>query len=332
MESGPSNEEAKLKPVKVKKPTSKKNKLLSRRINNSIVPNNTTTITRLNKPDSSPVTSANHFTKFRSTAVTSNYITNPLIPYPNQSINYSMTHSQMAKEQQNQRQQSNINIIGLHPTHITIRNDDYQKNIGITTNTTNSSSSSSSFTSKNHPIHLNEGNKKTEILTKELLDEWNRNDDEVDIRIEKIDQYESKSFVDSIGPRRPAIYSAQQHSQLQQPQQQKIILALNAGRTSRFSDYSHGSNINPVLKGQVLTGNSYIAREKSSNSMDPWAKRNPTLVAQNVLLKHRAEIEQLNRNANNNSQTSHSSNILATTTNSKYLLPDNKYFKKNNNF
>ena len=326
-ESSHSNDES--KPIKSKKPNGKKNKLLSRRTKNNP---NTQTMTRLSHSKADSKSAINHYTTFRPTAVTSTYTTTSLYANNNNGHIVANTHPTNSMLVKDQQRPNNVNIIGLHPANIAVRNsDDYQKALGIQTNATNSSSSSSSFTSKTQPIHLNEA-KKSETLTKELLEEWNRNDDEVDIQIEQIDEFDSKSFLDyqSI-PRRSLIYSAQQHPPSHQHQQQqqsgsqpqqKLILALNAGGTSRFSDYSSNSN---VVKTQMQ-------REKSSSSMDPWTRRNPSIVAQNVLLKHRAEIEQLaaTRNANNNSQTSHASNILATATNSKF--PDSKYFKKNNNF
>ena len=99
----------------------------------------------------------------------------------------------------------------------------------------------------------------------------------------------------------------------------------------------------------------FVGREKSSLIVDPWAKRNPTLVAQNVLLKHRAELEKLSNSRNtNNSQSSNVSNLITTgglaggglgggagggtastgailsnlNGTSKYLMPDSKYAKK----
>jgi len=208
-------------------------------------------------------------------------------------------------------------------------------------------------------------NKKTKPknsqLSQELLNEWYKDDEEIDNRIEAGDMNGGGSLMpdfDSIDyiefDNTPAAKAAngntksqllQQRNVKSNLQKQSILLALNAGRNSRFSDYSACSNktslSNPNNKlatnktnninntSNNNNNNNFLSRERTNGSMDPWTKRNPTLVAQNVLIKHRAELEQLAARHNSNSRASNHSSLLATS-NSKFLLPDSKYFKKNN--
>lgn len=178
---------------------------------------------------------------------------------------------------------------------------------------------------------------KNSLLSQELLNEWYKNDEEVDIRIEATKNMPDYDSTDYIEFDNTHLRNNTKNQQLQQRnvksnlQKQSILLALNAGRTSRFSDYSSCSNktsLSNLNKINTKT-NGYLSRERTNNSMDPWTKRNPTLVAQNVLIKHRAELEQLAARHNSNSRASNHSGLLATS-NNKFVLPDTKYFKKNN--
>ena len=308
--------------------------------------------------------SFNHYTTFRPTAVTTTYSTNPLQPSNN--INSILVQQQQQQQQQQQCSSSlsnyGSNVVTLHPTSSNINFDNGAEienqhlanttaastatNTTTTTATNSSSSSSSSTSSKNQQlllqqqqvVHLNEnesnlnGRQKqaNDITSQELLNEWYKNDDEVDLRI---NNNNSSSYGEMerrrvLVQQQPIIHhqsSAQQRfnpAGKQSQSQQQIILANNNGRTSRFSDYSANSNI---INTKSNNQNGYVIKEKSS-VMDSWTKRNPALVAQNVLLKHKAELEKLSTSRNtNNSQASNAS--LLTTTN-KYLLPDAKYFKK----
>ena len=202
----------------------------------------------------------------------------------------------------------------------------------------------------------------TDLVSQKLLSEWNRNDDEVELTIEKLNEFDTnnnKNGYNEYRSQQKPPYNGTGHNRRQhqhsrnsnQSQKQQIILLNNAGRTSRFSDQSsstvnnssfyptstkasnvntHGSSNNKALNATNLVSHNQqtlLNREKSSNSMDPWARRNPTLVAQNVLLKHRSELEQMHGNRQNGNVTTAS--MLATT--NKYLLPDGKYLKKNSN-
>lgn len=204
-------------------------------------------------------------------------------------------------------------------------------------------------------------------MSQKLLNEWNRNDDEVELTIEKLNEFDTNNnngYSDYRSHQKPPNGTTnfrRQHSrnsnQSQSKQTQQLILLNNTtGRTSRFSDqssstvnnfYAKNPNVNSMhnTNGQHQQRQSHalnaanlnnhnqqtlMTREKSCSSMDPWTRRNPTLVAQNVLMKHRSELEQMHnsRHANNTSRQSNNTSTMLTTTN-KYLLPDNKYFKKN---
>lgn len=172
-------------------------------------------------------------------------------------------------------------------------------------------------------------------MSQKLLNEWNRNDEEVELTIEKLNDFDTnnanqyieyettKNILNNKSQKYPPRNSTSQ--------KQQIILLNTAGRGSRLSDFS--TNSNKLSSSNGPNNQNFMTREKSSSSMDPWTRRNPTLVAQNVLLKHRTELEQLHNNRHNNmsrQSNNTSSNILATT--NKYLLPDTKYYKKSNNF
>lgn len=312
--------------------------------------------------------SFNHYTTFRPTAVTTTYSTNPLQPSSN--INSILVQQQQQQQQQCSSSLSNYgsNVVTLHPTSSNINFDNGAEienqhlanttaaststNTTTTTTATNSSSSSSSSTSSKNQqlllqqqqvVHLNEaesnlnGRQKqiNDITSQELLNEWYKNDDEVDLRINNNSNYgELERRRVLVQQQQPIIHhqnSAQQRfvnppSKQSQSQQQQIILANNNGRTSRFSDYSANSNI---INTKSNNQNGYVITKEKSSVMDSWTKRNPALVAQNVLLKHKAELEKLSTSRNtNNSQASNASLLTTTTTTNKYLLPDAKYFKK----
>lgn len=229
---------------------------------------------------------------------------------------------------------------------------DGSNNTTVTTTITHSSSSTSSTRSRapvpaeqpppppplpptDDSIHLtyelNINRKKNtsniELTSKELLKEWFRKDEEFDMLI---DDYNFQK-----NPPPPA--NNRNHVNNPNPNNGGNNSNSNSRTTTRLSDYS--SNTTLVNKNNNTTTNNNntaakivpirINRDKS-NLMDPWAKRNPSLIAQNVLSKHRAELEQLaaSRNLNNNSQTSNASNIALPNMN-KFLLPDSsKYYKK----
>lgn len=99
---------------------------------------------------------------------------------------------------------------------------------------------------------------------------------------------------------------------------------------TRLSDYSqpNGSRLRTSGPGSGLS---------AQPGADPWTKRN--LVAQNVLLKHRAELEQLataTRASKTTAATAAAASpsiqlatTAATTTPSKFLIPEgSKYAKK----
>lgn len=209
----------------------------------------------------------------------------------------------------------------------------------------------------------------TDLVSQKLLNEWNRNDDDVELTIEKLNEFDTNNnsgYTDYRSHQKPPNGTTnfrRQHSRNSNQSQSKQSILLNnnntTGRTSRFSDQSSStvnngnnfyakqsnSHVNSLHNHQRQQRQSHalnaanlnnhnqqtlMTREKSCNSMDPWTRRNPTLVAQNVLMKHRSELEQMHnsRHANNASRQSNNTAAMLTTTN-KYLLPDNKYFKKN---
>lgn len=200
----------------------------------------------------------------------------------------------------------------------------------------------------------------------QLLKEWLKNDDEVELEIMTISSNNGKSQQQQQQPQRPMgnkkAFTNSNYPQKSVQQQQNNRNYANGRSASRFSDYSNVSanTGNSEYQQQQQGGgrqtmgsyNQNNARNDRTNLIDPWTKRNPTVVAQNVLMKHRAELEQLaaSRNANNYSQIS---NASTTTTGpvyfgktgsggsgsggphhhhqptSKYLIPENnKYYKK----
>ncbi len=205
--------------------------------------------------------------------------------------------------------------------------------------TTISSSSSSSTSSKQQKlIHLNKITNEHEFTniddSNELINNnTNSNENEYNPNSDYIGDYNTNKNNININ----SSHNANARRRLQNAYNSNTNVILN-GRTSRFSDYSSQNIPSQPHQQQLLqngSGSYLLNRERSTVQVDPWQKRNPTLVAQNVLLKHKAELEQLasaSRN-NNPSQISNLSNMIpnsATTTNSnKYLLPNNnKIYKK----
>lgn len=109
---------------------------------------------------------------------------------------------------------------------------------------------------------------------------------------------------------------------------------------TRLSDYSQSGGGG----GGGSSSNAASRLLRSSNqqtSIDPWAKRN--IVAQNVLMKHRAELEQIAAATRHSNRSSNSSNpsggagppppiqqLAGTPTpTGKFLIPEgSKYYKK----
>lgn len=297
----------------------------------------------------------NHYTTFRPTAVTTNYST-------------SLQKAQNTYSK----------VVHLHPERVGADligggESCLDQTSGLmNTTATNSSSSSTSSSSKqqqqlqastaHQTQHLNEQaqnkpkNSAIETTSRNLLNEWLKDDDEVDLNIKiasannhaivettqcDVTNTELSELIDDtyIIPARQVIIQKQPFKQQhqQQPQnrvllQQQRLLNNASGRTSRFSDYSSNSNL------ICNTSSALINTREKSGFIDPWAKRNPALIAQNVLLKHKAELEQISVARNlNSSRTSNTPSILTATSTShttnsntvnRCLLPDTKYFKK----
>lgn len=169
-----------------------------------------------------------------------------------------------------------------------------------------------------------------ETTSRELLKDWFKNDnddDELDMIIDNYTVNEQQRVLIEKTKLAEANGNRQQRNNVQvnraagnnNASTNNTTSQQNSRTTTRLSDYSNQS----LMK---------VNSEKSNLTSDPWAKRNPTLVAQNVLMKHRAELEQLTaaRILNNTSQTSNASNIQLTTaaSSNKFMVPENKYYKK----
>jgi hypothetical protein len=307
----------------------------------------------------------NQYTTFRPTAVTTNYSSSPL--GVSSASNNSNGHHQTT-------------VITLHPVNGVIGNNNEMSgglndtligsehtgsghvgSGGLAQNINSSSSSTStSSSSKKHLLTASADsssngsggkNEASSVKRDQLLKEWLKHDDEVELEIMTINPPGQGAVVipaGGNGSRQQMNSSKTYNYPPQQPQQNSRLNRAN----SRFSDYS--SNSNPASSGSAFVNhtssnsngnnsnmNSFQTKERT-NLIDPWTKRNPTLVAQNVLLKHRAELEQLaaSRTANNTSQVSNASTTVGNgvmygnhnhhhqQNASKYLLPDNKYYKK----
>ena len=235
----------------------------------------------------------NTYTTFRPTAVTTNYST----------------------------KQNGLKVVHLHSDKENENLDQTNGSLNTTT-TTNSSSSSSTSSSKLQPVlheHTDNTEKNryknshVEATSRDLLNDWLKNDEEVDLSTKNDQDVIDENF----------FYSSKYQKNIKT---NRYARGPVSGRTTR-SDYSSNSSFSHTKN----TDNSaFFSREKSGMS-DPWAKRNPAIIAQNVLLKHRAELEQITANrANNNSRTSNTPSLLSqnATTINRCLLPDTKYFKK----
>ncbi|RNA29776.1 hypothetical protein BpHYR1_034764 [Brachionus plicatilis] len=231
----------------------------------------------------------NTYTTFRPTAVTTNY---------------STSHT-------------GLKVVHLHPDKENESLDQTNASLNTTT-TANSSSSSSTSSSKLQPVlqeHTDNTdrfkNSHIEATSRELLSDWLRKDDDVDINVKHDDDVIDENLV----------YTCKYQKSVKTG---RLGRGPVSGRTTR-SDFSSNSSFSHAKTGDSAA---FFNREKSGMS-DPWAKRNPTLIAQNVLLKHRAELEQITANrTNNTSRTSTTPNLLAHATLNRCLLPDTKYFKK----
>lgn len=318
----------------------------------------------------------NHYTTFRPTAVTTNYSTSlqqSLLKsntFNNSNLNLIKPQSSTQKNQ-NQNQSNNYGkVVHLHPEHLqkerdvlnaeqTLDQTSGSTNTTITSNSSSSSTSSSSKLQQQEQIqqaHLNRNeqiksplhrSKKIEHTSRELLNDWLKNDDEIDFKmsnnLNNLNNLNNPNISGTMNtndsfmiPNRQQVIIQKQP--LKQQQQNRLLIQqrlLNnaSGRTSRFSDYSSNSNVNTNL---LSSNNSIINGREKSSFIDPWAKRNPTLIAQNVLMKHKAELDQMSmsRTTNNTSRTSNTPSIMTHSTAvssasvSRYLLPDTKYFKK----
>jgi hypothetical protein len=318
----------------------KKNKLLAKRS----TPGGDVT----NLPNKS--VQLNQYTTFRPTAVTTNYSSSPL------------------------GNSSQTTVITLHPVNGNVSSSDalndtltgsQSEHANAPANINSSSSSTStSSSSKKHLLTAsadstnngggNFSNSRTadaSLKRDQLLKEWLKHDDEVELEIMTISQGNSGS--------RQQMSNTKSHNYQQQQQQQNSRLTNNSvitngtnnnRATSRFSDYSCSSNVSASNlnnhNGSNGSNMNLFQTKERTNLIDPWTKRNPTIVAQNVLMKHRAELEQLaaSRTTNNGSQVSnastttvggdhgsliyHGANHHHHQNTRKYLLPDNKYYKK----
>jgi hypothetical protein len=279
-----------------------------------------------------------------------------------------------------QQHQQHMNTNNLDLDELATHADTVATNSSSSSSTSSQQLSSTNLTMagiKEDCLHLNRGEDETvqmgkaslnDLLSQKLLNEWYRNDEEVELTIEKLNDFESQGnreyeTVNSVCMSNTNNQGSQfkplklkhgggknQSQQINKNQQQQIIVLNTSGRNSRFSDFSsiskqknsvssinssHNKASGCALNAANLSNHqNYLAREKSCNSMDPWTRRNPTLVAQNVLMKHRTELEQLHNTRHNNTSrqknNNTTSNILTTT--DKYLLPDTKYYKKSNNY
>lgn len=235
----------------------------------------------------------NTYTTFRPTAVTTNYSTN----------------------------HNGLKVVHLHSDKENENLDQTNGSINTTT-TTNSSSSSSTSSSKLQPVlheHTDNTEKNryknshNEATSRDLLNDWLKNDEEVDLNTKNDQDVIDENF----------FYSSKYQKNIKT---NRFAPGPVSGRTTR-SDYSSNSSFSHT---KTTESSAFFSREKSGMS-DPWAKRNPALIAQNVLLKHRAELEQITANrANNNSRTSNTPSFLSqnATTPNRCLLPETKYFKK----
>lgn len=242
----------------------------------------------------------NTYTTFRPTAVTTNYSTS-------------------------------LKVVHLHPDKENESLDQTNGSINTTTTTNSSSSSSSSSSKQLQPVlqeHIDNTDKNRfknshiEATSRDLLNDWLKKDDDVDLNVKN----EHDDFVIDEN----LIYSSKYQKNAKSS---RFARGPISGRTTR-SDYSTNSNFSHT---KTSDSSAFYNREKS-NLSDPWTKRNPTLIAQNVLLKHRAELEQISaaNRANNTSRTSNTPSLLSHTTNNtnngntfnRCLLPDTKYFKK----
>ena len=387
------NNKVKLKPVNNTRNTnqnnksnnsnnkSKESKLLSKRHTGGGLdtPTNSQQQTMQQLPNKSIL--LNQYTTFRPTAVTTNYSSSsPLVDSHQTALNL---HPVISNNNNNVSQdQLNDTLVGDDSNSTNTNNnitDCGSNNINSSSSSTSTSSSSQKKqhllvpSADSNSITYDNINNST-VKRDQLLKEWLKHDDEVELEIMTINPHHGLT-------RQPSSAFKNQEQPLKSLQQNRLANNgsscnnnnnnnnnnynfagnnnINNRAVSRFSD--HSSNSNASVKknsgnfntNNVSNNNNYnnvnnnnmnlFQTKERTNLIDPWSKRNPSLVAQNVLIKHRAELEQLAAStANNNSQISNTLTTVAghhsyggsshlhhqtTTATGKYLLPDNKYFK-----
>jgi hypothetical protein len=232
----------------------------------------------------------NQYTTFRPTAVTTSYSTSPLIHHHHHNNNPpSLNNNQLLVINNFNEQMSDTNI-----------------------NSSSSSTSTNSSSSVKQQQHLNENTKK------ELLKEWLKNDDEVELEIASFDPTNTTSTAYQKPFLRPknnniAVNSASMLSK--GSFNSSVSSSGHGGRVpSGYSDLAN--SFNTSNSNSSSNNNTALlmttTKERSMNLIDPWTKRNPHLVAQNVLLKHKAELDQFRTAATAAATNSNSSYSRAT--------------------